>query len=249
MQPANLTNLSHTGAVFATTRWTLVLGAGQDGGPSQHEALAALCRSYWPPVYAYLRRFGTSPADAQDLTQDFFRRLLEREFFARAEREKGRFRTFLLCSLKNFLHDENLRANAQKRGGGQVVSLDERLAEEGYLAEPADRVTPEILFERRWASALLEGVLGKLEAEFNQGARPGLFAELRQRLWGGTRREPAHALAARFGLSESAVHVMMHRLRARFRELLRAEIAELVTTPAEIDDEIAHLIRVLGNPG
>jgi RNA polymerase sigma-70 factor (ECF subfamily) len=129
-----------------------------------------------------------------------------------------------------------------------VVSLDELVAEEAYLAEPTDGVTAEILFERKWALTLLEGVLAQLEAEFNQGARPGLFAELRQRLWGGNRGEPAHLLAQRFGLSETAVHVMMHRLRTRFRERLRAEIAELVSSPAEIDDEIAHLIRVLGSP-
>lgn len=245
--PTNLP--SHTGAVFATTRWTLVLDAGAGVGPSQHDALAGLCQSYWPPVYAYIRRFGATAADAQDLTQEFFSRLLAREFFARAEREKGRFRTFLLCSLKNFLHDEHLRAHTQKRGSGRVVSLDEMLAEEAYQAELIEGVTSETLFERKWALTLLEGVLAKLEAEFNQAARPGLFAELRQRLWGGTRGEPAHELAARFGLTESAVHVMMHRLRARFRELLRAEIAEVVNSPAEIDDEITHLIRVLGNPG
>jgi len=249
MIPAPANFPSHTGAVFATTRWTLVLEAGAGGGASQRDALAGLCQAYWPPVYAYIRRFGASPADAQDLTQEFFSRLLAREFFARAERDKGRFRTFLLCSLKNFLHDEHLRANTLKRGGGKVVSLDELLAEQGYQAGPVEGVTAETLFERNWALTLLEGVLAKLEREFNQGARPGLFTELRQRLWGGARGGAAHELAARFGLSESAVHVMMHRLRARFREMLRAEIAELVATPAEIDDEIAHLIRVLGNPG
>jgi len=249
MNPVPNVTPGHTGAVFATTRWTLVFDAGTGGDAVQRDALAGLCQAYWPPVYAYLRRFGAGPADAQDLTQEFFSRLLAREFFARAERERGRFRTFLLCSLKNFLHDEHLRAHAQKRGGGKVVSLDELLAEQSYQAEPVETATAETLFERKWALTLLEGVLAKLEAEFNQAARPGLFAELRQRLWGGTRGEPAHELATRFGLTESAVHVMMHRLRARFRELLRAEIAELVHSPAEIDDEIAHLIRVLGNQG
>lgn len=234
---------SHTGAVFATTRWAVVAEAGAE----QQEALADLCRIYWPPVYAYLRRSGASPADAQDLTQEFFGRLLAREFFARANRERGRFRTFLLCSLQNFLRDEHARTQAEKRGAGRVVSLDELAAEQAYQAEPQDTATAETLFERRWALTLLEGVLARLEAEFNQGARPGLFTELRQRLWGGTRGEPAHALAQRFGLSESAIHVMLHRLRSRFRELLRSEIAGLVHSPAEVDDEIAHLIRVLGN--
>ena len=200
------------------------------------------------PVYAYIRRFGATASDAQDLAQEFFGRLLAREFFTRAEPDKGRIRTFLLYSLKNFLHNEHLRAHAQTRGSGRVVSLDELVAEEAYLAEPSDGVTAETLFERKWALTLLEGVLGQIETEFNQGARPGLFAELRQRLWGGSRGEPAHQLAQRFGLSETAVHVMRHRLRTRFRERLRAEIAELVSSPAEIDDEIAHLIRVLGSP-
>lgn len=248
MPPAKYSPASHTGAIFATTRWTLVLDAGAGDTSSQQGALAGLCQTYWPPVYAYLRRFGATPADAQDLAQEFFARLLANEFFARAEKEKGRFRTFLLCSLKNFLHDEHLKAHAQKRGGGQVVSFDELTAEQSYQNEPAITATAETLFERKWALTLLEGVLAKLEVEFNQGAKPGLFFELRQRLWGGGKREPAHTLATRFGLSESAVHVMMHRLRARFRELLRAEIAELVASPSEVDDEIAHLIRTLGQP-
>jgi RNA polymerase sigma factor (sigma-70 family) len=249
MTPANSSHPNHTGAVFATTRWTLVLDAGAADGASRQDALAGLCRVYWPPVYAYIRRFGANPPDAQDLAQEFFARLLAREFFGRAEREKGRFRTFLLCSLKNFLRDEHLRARTWKRGGGRVVSFDELTAEQSYQDEPAVTATAETLFERKWALTLLEEVLARLEEEFNRGAKPGLFAELRHRLWGGVRGEPAHAVAARFGMSESAVHVMMHRLRSRFRELLRAEIAELVNSPTEIDDEIAHLIRVLGNPG
>lgn len=164
-------------------------------GAEQQEALTDLCRTYWPPVYAYLRRSGASPADAQDLTQEFFSRLLAREFFARADRERGRFCTFLLCSLQNFLRDQHARAKAEKRGAGRVVSLDELAAEQAYQAEPLDTATAETLFERRGALTLLEGVLARLEAEFNQGARPGPFPELRQRLWGGTRGEPAHTLA------------------------------------------------------
>lgn len=248
MNPSQLTSSSHTGATFATTRWTMVLGVSGADEQARREVLAALCRTYWPPVYGYLRRVGMPPHDAQDLTQAFFGRLLTNEFFSRAEPEKGRFRTFLLASLKNFVHDERERAGAAKRGGGNVVSLDELRAEEGYQAEPVEGVTPERLFERKWALTLLEGVLARLEKEFCQGARSELFVELRQRLWGGARNDPAHALAQRFGMSETAIHVMMHRLRARFRELIRAEIAELVAGPAEIDDEIAHLIRVLAAP-
>lgn len=214
----------------------------------RHEVLAGLCRTYWPPVYAYIRRQGVNASDAQDLTQAFFSRLLQRDFFARAEPERGRFRTFLLCSLQNFLRDEHARANAAKRGGSTVFSLEELEAEQGYLAEGVEGLTPERLFERRWALTLLERVMARLEAEFRQNARGELFVELRQRLWGSNRDVPVHELARRLGVGESAFHVMLHRLRARLRELLRAEIAELVESPADVEDEIAHMIRVLGNP-
>lgn len=237
-----------TGAVFATTRWTLVLGAGGIDEPGRHEILTGLCRTYWPPVYAYIRRQGVKACDAQDLAQAFFSRLLQRDFFARAERERGRFRTFLLCSLQNFLRDEHDRMGAAKRGGTNVFSFEELKAEQGYLSEPVDGLTPERLFERRWALTLLERVMARLETEFRQSARGELFVELRQRLWGGNREEPVHELARRLGVGESAFHVMLHRLRARLRELLRAEIAELVESPADVEDEIAHMIRVLGNP-
>jgi len=193
MIPALANPTGHTGSIFATTRWTMVLDAGAPEGNSRQDALARLCQAYWPPVYAYIRRLGTPAADAQDLTQEFFSRLLAREFFARAEREKGRFRTFLLCSLQNFLRDEHVRAETQKRGGGKVVSLDQLRAEESYQAEPVENATAETLFERRWALTLLEGVLAKLESEFNQAARPDLFADLR--CWPGPSPKPSSASA------------------------------------------------------
>lgn len=214
--------------------------------PGGATALAELCGAYWPPVYGYLRKTGSSPADAKDLTQGFFAQVLEREFFSLADQEKGRFRTFLLCALRNFQTDQRLRERALKRGGGNVIALDGLTAEGDYLKQMADHLTPELLFERRWALALLSRVMQQLEREFCLGARAELFATLRDRLWGDQQGEPAHVIAARLGLSESAIHVMMHRLRERLRDLIRTELGEQVGTPAELEDELAHLIRVLG---
>ena len=174
--------------------------------------------------------------------------MLARGFFALADQEKGRFRTFLLASSRNFQRDETIHAHTQKRGGGRVVSLAALSAEAAYRAEGVDHLTPDRWFERRWALTFVEGVMRRLEEEFKLGARAELFVELRQRLWSGHRGEPVHALAARLGLNESAVHVMLHRLRHRLGGLIRAELAEQVNTPEELDVELAHLIRVLGNP-
>lgn len=239
---------SHTGAKFLTTRWAMVRDAAGGESSEGADALASLCQTYWPPVYGYLRRSGTGPADAKDLTQGFFAHVLARGFFSSVDEDKGRFRTFLLCALQNFQRDQHLRAQALKRGGGNVVALDAMAAEGEYLAELADHQTPEWVFERRWALTLLAGVMRRLETVFCVGARAELFAELRNRLWGDQRGEPASAIAARLGLSESAIHVMLHRLRQRLRELIRAELAEQVATPAEIEDELTHLIQVVGSP-
>lgn len=243
------TPTSHTGAAFATTRWAVIRDAAAGNAPGGEDALASLCQTYWPPVYGFLRRSGTSPADAQDLTQGFFAQVLARGFFSLADEDKGRFRTFLLCALQNFQRDQHLRAQALKRGGGQVVSLDAIAAEGDYLAESADHLTPERAFERRWALTLLTKVMGRLETEFCMGARAELFAELRNRLWGDQRGEPASSLASRLRLSESSIHVMLHRLRQRLRELIRTEIAEQVASSEDLEDELAHLVRVLGSPG
>jgi len=243
------TPASHTGAAFATTRWAVIREAVSANSPVGTDALASLCQTYWPPVYGYLRRSGVTPADAKDLTQGFFAQVLARGFFSLADEDKGRFRTFLLCALQNFQRDQHLRAQALKRGGGQVVSLDALAAEGEFLADAADHLTPERAFERRWALTLLMTVMSRLEAEFCVGARAELFAELRGRLWGEQRGEPASAIAARLQLSESAIHVMLHRLRHRLRELIRNEIAEQVASARDLEDELAHLIRVLGSPG
>lgn len=227
----------------------MVRSAAVGDAPGGADALAGLCETYWPPVYGYLRRSGVSPADAMDLTQGFFAQVLARGFFSLADQDRGRFRTFLLCALRNFQRDEHLRSQALKRGGGQVLSLNGIDAEGDYLSELADHQTPEKVFERRWALTLLAGVMQRLEAEFCVGAKAELFAELRSRLWGEQRGEPAGALAGRLGLSESSVHVMMHRLRHRLRELIRAELADQVESKEDLEDELAHLIQVLGSPG
>lgn len=234
-----------TGAVFATTSWSLVISAG-DQSSSEHEAaLAELCRTYWAPVYAYLRRSGISPAESCDLTQGFFARFLAREYFGRVNQEKGRFRSYLLCSLKNFLADEKDRNLAQKRGGGKTISLDAQLSEDHYQALPSTQESPDRLFERKWALTLLDTVLSKVDKEFERSTKPELLEELKKKLWGGSEGVSVRELSTRFRVSESALHASIHRLRTRFRELMRQEISRMVATTAEVDDEIGFLIRVL----
>jgi RNA polymerase sigma-70 factor (ECF subfamily) len=229
--------------VFATTRWSVVLAAGNGADV----ALEDLCRAYWRPVYGFIRRFGRDPEDARDLTQGFFARLLEKNWIARARRERGRFRTFLLATLKAYLSDEHDRATALKRGGGvAALSLDAEAAEREYAAEPSDDLSPDRIYEQRWAEALLRRVLGRLEAEFDAGGRGGRFAALKGFLV-EDRGEVSYADTARIlGLSESAVKSGIHRLRARYGELVREEISQTVAVAGDVDDEIRHLLGVLG---
>lgn len=235
----------HTGAVFATTSWSLVVAAGDSSAADRDHALTELCRAYWAPVYAYVRRAGHAPAEACDLTQGFFCRFIAREYFARADREKGRFRSYLLCSLKNFLNDAHERNHAQKRGSGQIVSLDQQLSEDNYHSDHSTNDSPDHLFERKWALTLLEQVLEQVEVEFQKSTKPALLAELKKKLWGGSEGMSVPELAVQFQASESALHALIHRLRSRFRERLRVEISRMVATSGEIDDEIDFLIRVL----
>ncbi|MBI2929153.1 MAG: RNA polymerase sigma factor [Verrucomicrobia bacterium] len=233
-------------AGFTTTHWSVVLAAGQPDSPQAQAALETLCRTYWYPLYAYVRRRGHGPEDAQDLTQEFFAQLLRKNYPARAERAKGRFRTFLLHTLSQFLADQRERATALKRGGGQVfISLDEESPEDRYRLEPADELTPEKLFERRWAQTILDQALARLHAEF-VGAGKGETYEVLQAFEPGEQSALSYAdAAARLGVSESAVKSMIHRLRQRHRELVREEIAHTVPTLAEIDEELRHLVAVL----
>jgi RNA polymerase sigma-70 factor (ECF subfamily) len=230
---------------FATTHWTMVLNAGRSDSTSARNALTQLCQTYWYPLYAYLRRRGVSPADAEDLTQGFFARLLELNSLADVRREKGKFRSFLLASLNHFLSDEWDRQRAQKRGQGRVISLDACAAEARWSREPADTLTPESLFERKWAMTLLETVVQRLQRNYESAGKGPLFMALRFSIAGEKPDAPYAKLSADLGLSEPALRVAVHRLRQRYRQLLREEIAQTVATEAEVDAEIQHLYRAL----
>ena len=232
--------------VFLTTHWSVVVTAGDSDTPSARQALAKLCQNYWYPLYAYVRRRGFLPPDAEDLTQEFFAQFLEHGWVAQADREKGRFRTFLLSVLNHFLANEWDKAHAQKRGGGAaLLPLEFGLAETRYIHEPADDSTPEQHFERRWAMTLLETVVQRLQSEYNAGGKGSLFAALHPCLIGDRTAQPYDRLAEELGLTESAVKSAVHRLRRRYRELLREEIAQTVAGPGEVDAELRHLIGVL----
>jgi RNA polymerase sigma factor (sigma-70 family) len=232
---------------FETTHWSVVLAAADAGDTCGRESLARLCRIYWYPLYAFVRRQGHGPHDAQDLTQGFFARLLEKNYLGDVDSAKGKFRSFLLAALKHFVCNEWARKNALKRGGGcTILPLDGDAAETRYQREPQDQSTSEKLFEKRWALTLLHEVLQRLEDEYRATGKQALFDELQSSLT-GDRNAPAYAeIAARLGTTEGAVKVAAHRLRSRYRELLRDEIAQTVADPAEIDDEIRQLFAALG---
>jgi RNA polymerase sigma-70 factor (ECF subfamily) len=231
---------------FVTTHWSVVLAAGRGDSTRARDALAELCRSYWYPLYAYTRRRGCSPHDAQDLTQEFFARLLERQDLAQVSPERGRFRSFLLASLNHFLANEWDKARAAKRGGGQpLLRLDGASAEGRYALEPAGDDTPETLFDRQWALTLLERVLARLREEFGAAGKTRLFDRLKDSM-AGERGDAGYAqAAAELGMTEGNVKVAVHRLRKRYRERLREEIAQTVVSPAEVEEEIRHLFTAL----
>lgn len=233
---------------FATTRWSLVLSAGRATDPRSREALAELCANYWYPVYAYLRRRGESADDARDLTQAFFARLLEKGGLESACGERGRFRSYLLAAVQHFLANDRQRSRAARRGGGSaVLSLDFASAERMWRDEPQDRHTPESLFELRWALALLERSLGRLRREYARSGKEQLFERTKAYLTGDG---PAYRdAAAELGLTEGAVKVAVHRLRRRFGEMLRRDVAETLGPGEETDEELRHLLRVLGEHG
>jgi RNA polymerase sigma factor (sigma-70 family) len=232
--------------VFVTTHWSLVLSAGRSDSTHARDALEKLCRTYWPPIYAFVRRQGCTPHDAEDLTQAFFARVLAKNYFADVDRAEGRFRSFLLGSLKHFLANEWDKARAQKRGGGQkAIPLDAATLETSCGFEPADHVTPEKIFERRWALTLLDQVLRRLRQEYTRDGREKLFDQLKPTLTEASRNVRYAEIATRLDTSEGAVKVAVHRLRQRYRELLRAEIADTVAGPGEIEDEIRNLFAAL----
>jgi RNA polymerase sigma-70 factor (ECF subfamily) len=234
------------GGRFATTQWSLVISAADRSSPRAQQALAELCAAYWYPLYAFVRRQGSSAAEAEDLTQGFFLALLEKEFLAATDPEKGRFRTFLLLCLKRYLANERDRDRAQKRGGGRrLVSINRDDAESRYQAEPADTATPERVFERRWALVLLDQVLARLEDEYGQSGKTPLFAKLKMYLVADEPAARYAGVAVELGLSEGAVKVAVHRLRRRYGELLRAEVARTLERPAEVKEEIQALFAAL----
>lgn len=231
---------------FETTRWSLIVAAGSDDSSAAREALATLCETYWYPLYAYVRRRGAPADEARDLTQGFLTSLLERRDLERVDQTRGRFRAFLLASLQHFLANDAARTRAQKRGGGTTrlpLTLD--TAEGRYRVEPEDTATPETLYERRWALTVIERVLARLRQDWEIGGRETDFDELKACLLGQHPAGGYAATAARLGTTEGALKTAVHRLRRQFQQALRQDIAETVSNPADIDDEIRYLVRAL----
>lgn len=247
MSSSDNASLAGTPARFATTNWSMVLAAGDAAAPQSRLALAALCQGYWYPLYAFIRRQGHAPEQSLDLTQEFFLRFLEKDFLRSVDRGKGKFRSFLLVACKHFLANERDRALAQKRGGAvKIVSIDPAEAEARYGLEPAHTATPEKLYERRWAMTLLDQVLSRLRQEFSAGGKSKLFEVLKGFLT-GERTIVRYAQAAEeLGMTEGSVKTVVHRLRGRYRELLREEIARTLQDSSQVDDEIRDLFAALG---
>jgi DNA-directed RNA polymerase specialized sigma24 family protein len=234
-------------ARFRTTRWSLVRAAGDLEHDDSREALGELCQAYWFPVYAYFRRRTNAAIDAQDLTQDFFTTLLEKNYLGDARRDRGRFRTFLLTAAQRFLSKEWAKSNALKRGGGaQILSLDFSNGETLYANEPVDNETPEQTFDRRWALSLLEIVQHKLYNEYVASGKKNVFDRLQPYLISSETTASYDHVAHQLGQTVGAVKTAVYRMRRRYRELLRAEIAETVSDQAEVDDEIHELFAALG---
>jgi|YelNatPaOPRAMG01_1025707.scaffolds.fasta_scaffold05017_7 RNA polymerase sigma-70 factor (ECF subfamily) len=234
------------GVVFRTTHWSVVIAAGDSASPAAQEALSKLCKTYWYPVYAYVRRRGYSPHDAQDLTQEFFSKLLRSHYFALADRKKGKFRSFLISSLKNFLSHEWDKAHTQKRGGGiRFISIDEEDLENRYKNEPADNLTADVLYDRHWALTVLEQVLQKLRKEYEEDGKLNLFKEIEPALTGESKLPGYSEIGKKLGMTEGAVKVAVFRMRKRFGELLREEIANTVSTPEEVEEELRCLLEAL----
>ncbi|MGI9516177.1 MAG: RNA polymerase sigma factor [Pirellulaceae bacterium] len=228
---------------FATTSWSVVVKAGEDSSPEQHQALEALCKSYWYPLYAFLRK-RHSRAEAEDITQSFFADLLEHRRLEVVDRERGRFRSFLLTALSNFRSNWVRHRNTQKRGGGRsIISIDFEGADRRFAVEPVDQITPERLFERSWAMTLLERAMSQLEHDYETSGKQEVFEELRVYL-NDQSEVPYSKVAARLGMTTDAVRVAVHRLRKRCGDLVRQEIAQTVADPDQVDDELNDLFSV-----
>lgn len=235
----------HSDARFLTTHWSVVCAAGQSDSTCARDALARLCQTYWYPLYAYVRHRGHSPADAQDLTQEFFAHLLSRKSLQEIKREGGKFRSFLLAAMNHFLVDDWRKARVEKRGGGKIISLDGRDAETRFGREPVDKLTPERLFEQNWAITLLETVYARLESEYKASGKASLFDALRFCLTGERSAVPYAHLAAQLAMPENTVKTLVRRLRGRYRELLREEVAQGLASTTELEHELNCLFRAL----
>jgi len=245
-QVTSLTGVGgNAGVAFTTTHWTVVLEAQGESAAAQG-ALEKLCRMYWRPIYSFVRRQGIGPADAEDLTQGFFASLLEHRNLDAVRKEQGRLRSYLLGALKYFLADERRRGMAIKRGKGQrLIPLEELRADERVEMEPADPVTAELIYERRWASTVLERVLNLLKDEYRRAGNAALFDSLKELLPGEPDAPSQKDVAAQLGMTENAVRQAFYRFRQRYQSLLREEIAHTVATPGDIEDELRHLIAVV----
>jgi RNA polymerase sigma factor (sigma-70 family) len=233
---------------FMTTRWSLIIAAGGPSGERSTDALATLCEAYWYPAYAFIRRQGHDADAARDLTQEFFTRVLEKHYFRDADRTLGRFRAFLLTAIRHFLSNQRDRGHALKRGGRmQMLSLDVETAEDAYQLEGRDDLTPEKLFDARWASVLLDRALTRAKQEYVAADKSVLFDHLKGFLTGDSEDVPYAETARTLGMTEGAVKVAVHRLRRRFRDALVHEIAETVSDPADIDAEIRHLLQAVAH--
>ncbi|HEX5218661.1 MAG TPA: sigma-70 family RNA polymerase sigma factor [Verrucomicrobiae bacterium] len=233
------------GRTFVTTHWSVVLSAARNDTTQAHDALAKLCQTYWHPLYTYVRRRGYSPEDAEDLTQGFFAALLQRKAVSTVSPDKGRFRSFLLASLNHFLSDEWDKARAEKRGAGKVISFDTQAAETWLNQVPSKEISPEKAFELRWTITLLEQVYRTLEEEHQRQGKAGLFDVLRGTLAGPGNAAPYAELGQKLDLNEGAVKVAVHRLRQRYRELLRQAIFETVANDADVEEELRYLLRIV----
>lgn len=233
---------------FAATEWSVVRAAGQSCEHEARQALETLCQMYWQPLYAYVRRRGYNVEEAQDLTQGFFTSILTRNSLRGVEQQRGKFRAFLLGAMKHYLAEEWNRAHAHKRGGtAAVTSLDFEKAESRYRIEPVDKMTPERIYERRWAGELLNRAVAQLEREFYNSPDAKLFRAIKPLLLGERLQDNYSRIAQELGLSEGALKVAIHRMRKRYRHLVRQEVARTVSRPEEIDEEIRYLLEVLGS--
>jgi RNA polymerase sigma factor (sigma-70 family) len=236
------------GAQFPTTHWSRVVTAGDRSAPGARDALAELCGVYWYPLYAFVRRRGHDPATAEDLVQGFFAALLEKESLATVDRSKGRFRSFLVAACTHYMSNHHDHERALKRGRGQaIVPIDVVTAEDRYRREPSHELTPERLFERRWATTLLDHVLGRLEAEMAAAGKAQMFAALKPALLGTADRLSYAHIAADLGCSEGAARAAAHRLRARYRTLLRHEVARTLDDLSAVEEEIRELFATFSS--